>query len=350
MKLFSKYWICALVALVALNSVGCGDDDDDKNSGALGGENDASAPVTPDDAATDVQTAVDAGESSDTGSMAVVDASNDGMIVQDEDAADDEGPRFDLPILEGEGPFTAVTVLETGPGEVNTLFHPEQLAADNTPNPIIVWGNGGGTSPDWYAMLPFLATHGFVVIAPNNTMVTGPELRAALDWVIEQNEDQSSKFYNKLDTDNIGAMGYSNGSLAVYAMLDAEDPPDLVTTVHVSGGIWEDRPMDPVFKEPGPTAYLCDDTPVAEEGTKENCDRDFEAVEVPCFYGSILGAIHIQVPFEPYMGRIARAATAWFQWHLMGDESKESVFLGDDCELCQDPNWGVQRKNWEDWE
>lgn len=346
MNVRRQNWILALIALVALAGVACGDDDDDKNDGTNTGEEDASTPAKSKDAAT----TNDADKSSDTGSMAVADASNDGMIVQNEDAADEGGPRFNLPTLDGEGPFTAVTVLETGPGNVNTLFHPEELAADDTPNPIIVWGNGGGTAPDWYAMLPFLATHGFVVIAPNNEFVSGPELRAALDWIIEQNDDQSSNFYNKLDTEHVGAMGYSNGSLAVYDMLDAEDPPDLVTTVHVSGGTWEDQPMDPVLKEPGPTAYLCDDTPLDQGGTKENCDRDFEVVEVPCFYGSLLGAIHVQVPFEPFMGRIARAATAWFQWHLMGDGSKESVFLGDDCEMCQDSYWSVQRKNWEDWQ
>jgi hypothetical protein len=186
-------------------------------------------------------------------------------------------------------------------------------------------------------------------------MVDGTLLRAALDWLIGQNQEPSSEFYNKLDTTKIGAMGYSNGSLAIYRMLDAPDPPDVSTTVHVSGGIWVSGDIagltrDAVLKEQGPTAYLCDDTSTADGGTKENCEGDFELVTVPCFYGSLTGgAVHVSIPFPPFRDRIARAATAWFKWHLMDDQSQESIFLGDECGLCQDPNWNVQRKNWENW-
>ncbi len=287
-------------------------------------------------------------ESSDDVSKPQEAAATDAEVAGDAEASADASSEEPNPFPEGdgpwaEGPFVAITVEETGPENASTLFHPEEFAPEEAPNPIIVWGNGGGTSPDWYTMLPHLATHGFVVIAPNNTIVTGPELRAAVEWLIEQNEDSSSDFYNKLDPEKVGAMGYSNGSLAVYAMLEDPDRPELVTTVHVSGGIWVGQPHDAILLEPGPTAYFCDGA-----DTKDNCDSDYDVVEVPVFYGTLLDdAVHISIPFPPYSERVAGAATAWFRWHLMGQDHLESAFVGEDCELCQDPNWSVQQKGWD---
>jgi hypothetical protein len=340
MDLIRNYFIFAMIGLVIL---GCSDENDDQSV---------------DDSGLDTQTEQDAAVSKDSSTPAM-DAASDGTTGTDD--TDASQPAFILPTIDEEGPFTAVTETGTGPDGDCTLFRPEPLASDDILNPIVVWGNGGGTTPDLYAHLPYLATHGFVVIAPNSTMVDGELLRAALDWLIEQNEDPSSVFYQKLNTDKLGAIGYSNGSLAIYRMLDSPDPPDLDTTIHVSGGIWvsggiEGLSRDAVLKEPGPTAYFCDASPVNAEnplsgGTKDNCDGDYELVEVPCFYGSLLeGAVHISIPFQPFIGRIAKASVAWFRWFLMDDDSQQSVFLGDDCELCNDPAWSVQRKNWEDWQ
>lgn len=235
------------------------------------------------------------------------------------------------------GPYTAKTVELTGPAAGYTLYHPTELAPNGVPNPIITWGNGGATVPALYPMLPFFATHGFVVIAANSPMATGQLLSDGVDWLIEQNNDPSSEFYNKLDIDNIGAMGYSMGSLAVYEMVNY---PNLVTTVHMSGGIISGS-RDPVLNEPGPTAYFCDPSE-----TKPNCDGDYAVVTVPVFYGTLLGANHVAMMLPPYSDQIAGAATAWFRWHLMADESQKSVFLGTDCKLCQDSAWTVQQKNW----
>src|SRR5688500_15778664 len=76
------------------------------------------------------------------------------------------------------GPYTPVTVTEAGPDRVYTLFRPEQLGPGGVRNPIVVWGNGGGTTPSFYTTLPHLASHGFVVIAANTTLVSGSLLRA----------------------------------------------------------------------------------------------------------------------------------------------------------------------------
>jgi hypothetical protein len=133
-------------------------------------------------------------------------------------------------------------------------------------------------------------------------------------------------------------MGYSLGSLAIY---DIIEDSRLVTTIHASGGIIN-GPRDAVLAEPGPTAYFCDGM-----DTKANCDGDYAVVEAPVFYGTLLEAVHITVFLPPFVARVNGAATAWFRWQLMSDTTQRRVFLGDDCTLCTDPNWTVQRKNWD---
>ena len=284
---------------------------------------------------------VDAMWKKSIGSLAALALFGCGSDDESAGASTPKPPTGTFPAIEdpwAQGPYTPVTVTETGPDRAYTLFRPEQLAPGGVRNPIVVWGNGGGTTPSLYTTLPHLASHGFVVIAANSTLVSGTLLRAGLDWVFEQHEDPNSELYQKLDTAKVGAMGYSLGSLAIYQIID---DPRWVTTIHASGGMMSD-PRDPVLAEPGPTAYFCDGM-----DTKANCDGDYAAVRAPVFYGTLLEAVHITVFLPPFVARVNGATTAWFRWHLMDDVTQRSVFLGSDCALCRDPNWTVQSKNWD---
>jgi hypothetical protein len=275
------------------------------------------------------------------------------------DAGDlaDAGPIVDLPLtgtfpdvtdLSADGPFTAVTVSNTGPGGAYTLFHPEELAPDGVPNPIVAWGNGGFTTPaDYDYLLLHLASHGFAVIAANNTVVTGPEVRDGIDWMVAQNEDASSELYEKLDIDNVAGVGYSNGGLAVS---DVADDPRFVTIVIISGASTSEASRTAnVPKLHTPVAYLC----TADDASRGNCEGDYAVVEVPAFFGVLNGSVHTSVTELLGLGdamimeRLAGATTGWLRWQQMSDKSRESMFLGSDCALCQDANWTVEpQKGW----
>lgn len=238
-----------------------------------------------------------------------------------------------------DGPFAARTVNNTGPGGGFTLYHPEELAPDGALNPIVAWGNGGFTTPDAYPMLPHLASHGFVVIASNNPFVGGADMRSGIEWVVEQNEDSSSDFYQKLDVDNIAGMGYSLGGLATYEI--AADPR-VVTIIIVSGGnVTDDRSLVATLHTP--TAYFCTD----DDASEGNCAGDYEAATVPTFFGVMNGSEHTDVAdifalgVQQIMDRMKLATTAWLRWQQMGDESLRAMFVGADCGLCEDPGWTV---------
>jgi hypothetical protein len=44
-------------------------------------------------------------------------------------------------------------------------------------------------------------------------------------------------------------------------------------------------------------------------------------------------------------GAFATAGMAWLKWQLKGDETAAKMFTGENCGLCGDPNWTLERKN-----
>ncbi|MDD9936736.1 MAG: hypothetical protein OXT09_24200, partial [Myxococcales bacterium] len=261
------------------------------------------------------------------------------------DPADDTpaGPETGLfpPVtdLTAPGPYTPVTVSNTGPGGNYSLYHPEELAPDGVLNPIVGWGSGGSTNPSWYTLLPHLASHGFVVIGSNSIpgiggeVGQGQELVAGVDWLIEENGRAGSTFEGKLDTTRIAASGYSMGSLATFTVAD---DPRWVTTVHISGGLMNKADIQKLH---APAAFICGETDIANP----NCATDFEMVSTPVFYGVIQGADHLGVMLSPYMEIFRSATTGWLRWHLMEDRTMAPDFVGPDCTLCTDSQWVVQQ-------
>lgn len=243
--------------------------------------------------------------------------------------------------LAAAGPYAVTTLEKTGPNANYTVFRPTELAPGGVLNPVVSWGNGGGTTPALYPLLPHLASHGFVVVASNNTTVTGPEVKAGLDWVFEQNQDMQSAFYGKLDANRVAGVGYSFGGLATLAN---SDDPRYDTIVIVSGGSMAANRAANVAKVHTPAAYFCTD----DDASEGNCAGDYDALTVPTFFGVIKGSEHVGVVIdENVRARLNVAVLAWMRWFLMDDESQRGRFLGESCGLCQDSAWTVfPTKNW----
>jgi hypothetical protein len=95
------------------------------------------------------------------------------------------------------------------------VWYPTDLGANGDLHPIITWGDGTFAHPFQYDyLLSHLASWGFVVIAPDTTNSgSGQEMLDAVDFLKRQDSDPSSVFYQSLDTDNVGAMGHSQGAV-----------------------------------------------------------------------------------------------------------------------------------------
>ena len=126
----------------------------------------------------------------------------------------------------GTGAYKAILKEEATLPE-HTLFVPQDLSAFSAkkPLPVLVWGNGACANSPFEHMnfLNEIASHGYIVLATGEIPMTddwykGPMSRAeqqieSIDWIIKQNADPSSPYYQKIDTKNICVAGMSCGGL-----------------------------------------------------------------------------------------------------------------------------------------
>jgi dienelactone hydrolase len=282
----------------------------------------------------------------------------------------------------GSGPYRAV--MEVDPGlPSHTLYHPADLAAAGR-LPVVVWGNGacanGGDRFRWF--LSDIASYGYLVMAVGpirhqdtwppqlmnpiaagaspalpkgaapqlSTPVThSAQLLDALHWAVAENERQGSRFYHRLDTKAVAAMGQSCGGAQA---LEASADPGIRTTVLWNSGLFAGvttmaggAPLTKadLKKLHGPIAYISGDD---EDLAFANANDDFERIDqVPVFRAYGRGVVHEGTYSERNGGEFAGIAVAWLNWQLKGDHRAAHLFVGPTCGLCVNPHWVVRSKH-----
>jgi hypothetical protein len=211
------------------------------------------------------------------------------------------------------------------------LFYPSNLVGGH---PIITWGNGTFAVPSIYGeLLDHFASWGFVVIASTSTMTgTGEEMLEGVEWLIDENSREESIFLGKLDIDNIGATGHSQGG---GGTINAGTDPRVKCTA----------PIEPI---PGDVENL--HGPMFLIGGESDClvrvsgimSNIYDPSPVPTIFGIASCANHFTAIGDAGMFR--GYLTAWFCGELMGHEYAQDAFY-DPCEICNNVNWTLYRKN-----
>jgi hypothetical protein len=253
------------------------------------------------------------------------------------------------PIMPAKGPMAPV-VVEQDPGlKTHTVFRPMTLP-DTTKLPIVVWAEGGcvknGTL--FGRFLLEIASYGFVIVAdgtPNGTgmgqlTTDGVPQTKAMDWIVAENSRPCSKYYHKLDTTKIAAMGQSCGGLMT---LGAAGDPRLTTVVIWNSGLLQkdQKIYDSLHV---PMAYFIGGD---NDVSHPQAEADFAAItKVPVFYAN-LPVGHFATYSQDGGGEFGRVGIGWLKWQLYGDttENGQGMFAGPDCGLCKGTMWTVQKKN-----
>jgi hypothetical protein len=275
-------------------------------------------------------------------SSSMSDASTGGMMAAASDggmnpAGGDGGPMMArgglLPTddVGAMGPYEVAIDMSAGPN-MGWIAHPKQLGAHGELHPIFTWGCGGGSEPSQYMdHLTRWASHGFVVEAHVSTG-DAADHKVIVDWLIAQNEDQSSPYYHKLDVTKIAVGGHSMGSIATFAFEGGDDR--VTTSIHVAGGSFDGNGY---MSLKTPTLMVDGD---GDTLALSNTQRDYEMSTVPTFITVITGSDHI------YAARDGLAPiVAWLRWWLNGEEERRAEFLDPDCEFCKAPYVSMS-KNW----
>lgn len=260
----------------------------------------------------------------------------------------------------GTGPYSAIMIQEPSL-PTHTVFRPQDLSKIGANNklPIIAWGNGACANSPWEHInfLSEVSSYGFLVVAIGPMPQEGERGRGrseskqlidAIDWAIAQNNDSSSLYYNKIDIAKIAVSGMSCGGLQTLEM--APDPRVTTAVIYnsgvlgASGGVPGMPPLvkDDLKKLHTPTLYvLGGETDIAYENGMD----DFKRINhVPVFVAN-MDVGHGGTYSQPHGGEFSKVATAWYQWHLKGDEEAAKMFKGQPSGLSKSPLWKVDKKN-----
>ena len=276
--------------------------------------------------------------------------------------------KFEPIVIEdgGTGPYKAFVLGEDTLPQF-TIYRPQNLD-DFGPQkklPILLWGNGGcaDSSSMHKLYLNEIASHGFIIFAigpfeslnkPMQMGTMGGErkkisLLEALDWAVKENSRRSSKYFGKLNTDKVAAMGMSCGGLQA---LEVSPDPRIDTSVICNSGILNGPPppglsmpvltKDTLKELHAPILYVIG-------GPKDiaypNAMDDFKRINKLPVAIINLDVGHGGTYAQPHGGAFSNPTIAWLKWQLNGDSKAALMFKGDKCGLCTDKNWKIETKN-----
>ena len=278
------------------------------------------------------------------------------------------------PDTPGTGRFPAMKE-EVASLPQHVVYRPKDLAAlGRTKLGVVAWGNGGcsddGASSRFHLLE--IASHGYLVIA-SGRILSGPgappreprpaaapqqgqlppprtkvsDLTDAVDWALAENQRKDSPYFGRIDPAQIAYSGWSCGG--VQALQVAKDPRVKTLVIHNSG-VLNNGPTNMTGVSVGKEVLQTLHTPVIyiEGGPKdiayENGMDDFKRITtVPAAIAN-LPVGHGGTFNEPNGGAAASVAVSWLNWQLRGDAQSAKRFVGEDCGLCKDAQWSLERK------
>ena len=250
-----------------------------------------------------------------------------------------------------QGPWAVSTATAVdGAGLAYHLWYPTNLGAGGYDHPILSWGNGTGAVPTQYAdTLDHLASWGYVVIAQDSgTQGLGNLIVAGANYMKAKNIDSGSIFYQKLNTNKIGAFGHSQGAGgALNAIFLSPGTFKSAFTSAVPNTTWWSTPVPNMLLWPTsvPVWFTrgVGDTFIATES--QATTNWYNKVPGPAAKATLKGtgtaADHnaIQTVNNKYQGYLV----AWFKYTLESDSYARGAFVGTLPEL--NTNNGVTPAN-----
>lgn len=225
------------------------------------------------------------------------------------------------------------------PIEKYSIFYPKEMKENSKAYPVLFVVNGtGGKATKYEALFEHYASWGFIVVGTQDKGTgTGHTTMQALDFLLAENEAVESIFFQKIDKENIGITGFSQGGAAVM---------NVITNDAYKG----------YFKTAVPLS------PVSEKTTREMTDYNYDSskVQVPIMVlagtegkfevETVIPLSELNVIFDkiPHQKLVARRTgmdhdkmmysasgyvTAWFMWQLQGDTEAGQAFVGENAEI-----------------
>lgn len=249
------------------------------------------------------------------------------------------------------------------------IWYPSDLEQSDSIYPVVVIANGTGMKASKLSVIyEHLASWGFIVAGnEDENSRTGASSAATLDFILSLNDDPQSVFYGRIDTENIGITGHSQGGVGAINAVTKQKNGNLYKAIcaqsttssavayalnlldgELDGG-WDCDPSSlsiPAFMVAGTGSFDAGNVEenrleLAEGETQGICPlwwlrECFDAMPdtAPKVFGRLSGKDHGDIPLsaDGYM-------TAWFMYWLQGDAASGKAFFGADAEISTNENW-----------
>lgn len=232
------------------------------------------------------------------------------------------------------------------------IYYPAELETSDKQYPVIVICNGSGTPISKYPAVPqHYASWGFIVIGTEEENAWngfGAEMSIRHLQRLNDNaqieEGKENIFYQKIDLSNVGIVGHSQGGVGVLNAITAQVHKDIYKAA-VS--------LSPTNKELAHAlewdynATLVNVPILLISGEGGGDDWVVTGEQLENIYDDIAdnkimirrnNTVHNEVLYSP-----DGYVTAWFMWHLQGDQNAAKAFVGEDAEVLTNPLYQNQQ-------
>ncbi|MCD8016469.1 MAG: alpha/beta hydrolase [Oscillospiraceae bacterium] len=284
--------------------------------------------------------------------------------------------KYAAPAGEIEKKYTAMGELDVSYSEFDAktdacqkyeIWYPSEMINRDTKYPLVVMANGTGVrASEYQEVFKHLASWGFIAVGnEDDSSLTGASSAETLDFMLAQSENTSSVFYGKIDVENIGIAGHSQGGLGAVNAVTNQNNGNCYKAIWTASATSPYWGQDDVFgaawrvdmSKINIPCFMVAGTGPADAGTATDITQkegqgicplwglteSYNAIPdgTPKVMARLIGKDH---------GDMLRYAdgymTAWFMYYLKGDDYAGGAFFGDNAEISTNTNWqDVQRSN-----
>ncbi len=228
------------------------------------------------------------------------------------------------------------------------IYYPSELESEKNQYPLVIFVNGTGIKGSKYkALFRHLASWGFIVAGnEDDSSGNGLSTDKTLAYLLSENNDPDSIFYQKIDVDNIGLSGHSQGGAGVLSAITISDHKDYYKTAvslsptheemaHALG--WNYKPEDikiPILLLAGTKGDFEMEAVIPTEQMYEL----FNKITSPKIMARRKEAEHGDMLYQA-----DGYVTAWFMYQLQNDTEAAKAFAGNNPELSNNDLYQEQK-------
>jgi hypothetical protein len=230
------------------------------------------------------------------------------------------------------------------------IFYPnEMIIYPGKKYPLVIMVNGTGVEyPKYESTLKHLASWGFIVSGNDDpSTALGDSAVKTLEFILKLNTSKQSIFYEKIDLENIGLSGHSQGGCGVFNAITKHGNLSkyfkcAFASSSTTKSLIEKWNLVPFKYEPElvtiPIMMVMSNGKVDQsicpyEETKENYNKIGKNIKKVLGVRKNVDHGDMLVAHDPYM-------TAWFCFILLNDSKAGEAFCGENAEfLKNDENW-----------